>query len=416
MEDNKKQNRLNIINTFNKIIEKVSTYNFLTKITIDYLDFLRDYINSGYLLQEIQTKWENIKLYKIKNFVFIGPQELVNILTVIIMDNVELEELVELEEIKYFNILDFTFMQQALKQKSPAELLIDLKIGCCYIIENLDLIILKYKEYKNDKIEGILVENSNENEKTIKFEGSQIKLDSIKKIEIEGNEKQIKYTPHVDFIKTNFEEMLEIQLIGMEKSKKDTPSSSPQPVIESIKSPSFYLQKKNISLNKFKEKSKQLYFNNTSSIKNNLEEDIRPMSTTNTKQQFMYSDQINYNNSNDKNQYYVGQMIDARRCRQGRKTSLSQDRPFVCEVHLCNSAFKRYEHLKRHKKIHTGEKPFHCPFMGCDRRFARSDNMTQHMKLHNANKGRVQNTTNNKTNYDEKESPSGGFHNMYDRI
>lgn len=57
-------------------------------------------------------------------------------------------------------------------------------------------------------------------------------------------------------------------------------------------------------------------------------------------------------------------------------------RPFVCDFKDCNSAFKRFEHLKRHGRIHTGERPFKCSFPGCYKKFARSDNLSQHVKIH----------------------------------
>lgn len=63
------------------------------------------------------------------------------------------------------------------------------------------------------------------------------------------------------------------------------------------------------------------------------------------------------------------------------KTNL-QSRPFVCNYIQCNKAFKRFEHLKRHYRIHTGEKPYRCPALGCNKTFSRSDNLNQHMKVH----------------------------------
>ncbi|ORD95143.1 hypothetical protein ECANGB1_2468 [Enterospora canceri] len=60
-----------------------------------------------------------------------------------------------------------------------------------------------------------------------------------------------------------------------------------------------------------------------------------------------------------------------------------KDRPFQCKVPGCNRAFKRFEHLKRHNKMHTGEKPFVCKYPGCSRGFSRSDNLNAHYKTHN---------------------------------
>lgn len=71
-----------------------------------------------------------------------------------------------------------------------------------------------------------------------------------------------------------------------------------------------------------------------------------------------------------------------KRKKQSKPNELSI-RPFVCEFKGCNSAFKRFEHLKRHNRIHTGERPFKCTFPGCYKKFARSDNLSQHIKIHN---------------------------------
>ncbi|WUR04051.1 C2H2-type zinc finger [Vairimorpha necatrix] len=60
-----------------------------------------------------------------------------------------------------------------------------------------------------------------------------------------------------------------------------------------------------------------------------------------------------------------------------------KDRPFICEYPDCKRAFKRYEHLKRHNKMHTGERPYKCKFPGCMKAFSRSDNLSQHYKIHN---------------------------------
>ncbi|ADM11985.1 putative zinc finger domain-containing protein [Encephalitozoon intestinalis ATCC 50506] len=70
---------------------------------------------------------------------------------------------------------------------------------------------------------------------------------------------------------------------------------------------------------------------------------------------------------------------------RGRHMKVSgslKDRPFVCTYNDCKRAFKRYEHLKRHNLMHTGERPHKCRFPGCSKAFSRSDNLSQHYKVH----------------------------------
>ncbi|KAJ5787698.1 hypothetical protein N7457_002688 [Penicillium paradoxum] len=50
----------------------------------------------------------------------------------------------------------------------------------------------------------------------------------------------------------------------------------------------------------------------------------------------------------------------------------------VCRV--CQKAFSKAEHLRRHERCHTGSKPFVCK--ECRRPFARQDALTRHEKLH----------------------------------
>ncbi|KAM0671232.1 hypothetical protein OCOL_001680 [Ordospora colligata] len=71
------------------------------------------------------------------------------------------------------------------------------------------------------------------------------------------------------------------------------------------------------------------------------------------------------------------------RSRQSRSVGCMKDRPFVCSFNNCKRAFKRYEHLKRHILMHTGERPHKCRFPGCSKSFSRSDNLSQHYKIHN---------------------------------
>ncbi|ELQ76814.1 Zn-finger [Trachipleistophora hominis] len=78
------------------------------------------------------------------------------------------------------------------------------------------------------------------------------------------------------------------------------------------------------------------------------------------------------------------------RRKKSKGTDLSS-RPFVCQYKNCSSAFKRFEHLKRHYRIHTGERPFKCKYPGCFKKFARSDNLSQHLKIHNTGQGNYPN-------------------------
>lgn len=113
-------------------------------------------------------------------------------------------------------------------------------------------------------------------------------------------------------------------------------------------------------------------------------------STTNKKRMDYPTNGANFGNISDPNMRseessYGSNAYIFRKNRQGRKTDQSDDRPFRCDFPECKSAFKRFEHLKRHMKIHTGEREFHCGFPGCFKSFARSDNLNQHQKLHKPN-------------------------------
>lgn len=58
----------------------------------------------------------------------------------------------------------------------------------------------------------------------------------------------------------------------------------------------------------------------------------------------------------------------------------------ICKYPYCGWSFKRYEHLKRHMLVHTGERPHVCQFPGCGKSFSRSDNFHAHCRTH-AKKG-----------------------------
>ncbi|KAG2221543.1 hypothetical protein INT45_004537 [Circinella minor] len=60
----------------------------------------------------------------------------------------------------------------------------------------------------------------------------------------------------------------------------------------------------------------------------------------------------------------------------------SKQNKHVCTYPRCGWSFKRYEHLKRHMLVHTGERPHACPYPGCGKRFSRSDNFHAHYRTH----------------------------------
>lgn len=62
------------------------------------------------------------------------------------------------------------------------------------------------------------------------------------------------------------------------------------------------------------------------------------------------------------------------------------EKPFTCET--CSKAFRRIEHLKRHKKTHTNERPFACPIPECGRKFSRNDNLKAHVLTHAKKSGK----------------------------
>lgn len=62
--------------------------------------------------------------------------------------------------------------------------------------------------------------------------------------------------------------------------------------------------------------------------------------------------------------------------------SLSGNNKHPCKFPNCGWTFKRYEHLKRHRLVHTKERTFVCDASGCNKTFSRSDNFSAHVKTH----------------------------------
>jgi hypothetical protein len=58
----------------------------------------------------------------------------------------------------------------------------------------------------------------------------------------------------------------------------------------------------------------------------------------------------------------------------------------ICHFNFCGWSFKRYEHLKRHMLVHTGERPHTCRYPGCGKSFSRSDNFHAHYRTHTKKK------------------------------
>ncbi|KAG2173702.1 hypothetical protein INT43_005122 [Umbelopsis isabellina] len=68
--------------------------------------------------------------------------------------------------------------------------------------------------------------------------------------------------------------------------------------------------------------------------------------------------------------------------RANSKPIQSSAHKHVCKYPYCGWSFKRYEHLKRHMLVHTGERPHLCDFPGCGKSFSRSDNFAAHYRTH----------------------------------
>ncbi|KAI9248747.1 hypothetical protein BY458DRAFT_542673 [Sporodiniella umbellata] len=65
-----------------------------------------------------------------------------------------------------------------------------------------------------------------------------------------------------------------------------------------------------------------------------------------------------------------------------KKKKAAQQHKHICGYQQCQWSFKRYEHLKRHMLVHTGERPFACEHQGCTKTFGRSDNLRAHYRTH----------------------------------
>ncbi|KAG0741501.1 hypothetical protein G6F62_009761 [Rhizopus arrhizus] len=68
--------------------------------------------------------------------------------------------------------------------------------------------------------------------------------------------------------------------------------------------------------------------------------------------------------------------------RQSIRKQPTKQNKHNCTFPDCSWSFKRYEHLKRHMLVHTGERPHPCPYPGCGKRFSRSDNFHAHYRTH----------------------------------
>lgn len=83
--------------------------------------------------------------------------------------------------------------------------------------------------------------------------------------------------------------------------------------------------------------------------------------------------------------------------------SLHKQHKHVCQFEQCGWSFKRYEHLKRHMLVHTGERPHTCHFPGCGKSFSRSDNFHAHYRTHTKKKTSRKNS-NTKSSVTDRDS------------
>jgi KRAB domain-containing zinc finger protein len=62
---------------------------------------------------------------------------------------------------------------------------------------------------------------------------------------------------------------------------------------------------------------------------------------------------------------------------EGQMYIAEKEREYTCEI--CSKEFRRYDHLKRHVLIHTGEnKKYACPV--CSKDFGRKSHLDRHIK------------------------------------
>ncbi|KAG1473680.1 hypothetical protein G6F56_000823 [Rhizopus delemar] len=88
---------------------------------------------------------------------------------------------------------------------------------------------------------------------------------------------------------------------------------------------------------------------------------------------------------NHSHMHQQNMMQPQQQTRQTIRKQPTKKNKHVCTYPDCNWSFKRYEHLKRHMLVHTGERPYNCSYSGCGKRFSRSDNFHAHFRTHEKN-------------------------------